>query len=64
MKFRFITHRLVLLPLALLLAACATDREPPRSSDIDINTGPFGPRVRIGGIDQDDSTPVSVRIGR
>lgn len=49
--------------LILSLAACASKPEP-RQPGVDINLGPFGPRIQISGIDHNDSTPVGVDIDR
>ncbi len=49
--------------VALCAASCASKPEP-RQPGIDINLGPFGPRIQVSGLDHDDSTPASVNIDR
>jgi hypothetical protein len=53
----------ILLAAALILAACSSLRPEPRRGAISIDTsGVGGPDIQIGGIDNDDETPVSVSI--
>lgn len=48
--------------MCLVLCACAPKREEPRPGTISIKTGGLGPDVEISGVDNDDDTPVSIRI--
>lgn len=55
--------RLALAAALVSLAACASKPEPAQPG-VDINLGPFGPRIQVSGLDHDDTTPARVNIGR
>lgn len=46
----------------VMLAACSSPRPEPKPGTISINMGGLGPNIEIGGIDNDDDTPATVRI--
>ena len=54
---------LLALAAAVALTACAS-KPKPKEPGIHIDGGLFGPKIDITGIDNDDSTPVSMNIGR
>ena len=54
--------RLVLAATLVSLTACASKPEPAQPG-VDINLGPFGPRIQVSGLDHDDATPARVNIG-
>lgn len=61
MKLSRLLLTLVATPAAL--TACSSPRPEPRPGTISINAGGIGgPNLEIGGIDNDDDTPASVRI--
>lgn len=56
--------KLAAVSLVVLCAASCASKPEPRQPGIDINLGPFGPRIQVSGLDNDDSTPASVNIDR
>ena len=48
---------------ALLVIGACTPHVTRTGSELQVNSGLFGPRVNIGGLDDDD-TPVSVNVQR
>ena len=55
--------KLAALALAALTAVSCASKPEPAEPGVDINLGPFGPRIRVSGLDHDDATPASVKVG-
>ncbi len=55
--------KLAALALAALTAVSCASKPEPAEPGIDINLGPFGPRIRVSGLDHNDETPASVKVG-
>ncbi|MBU3665917.1 MAG: hypothetical protein FGM15_08610 [Chthoniobacterales bacterium] len=71
---RSITNEAMKTPTPKILAATAamvvvagagcSPHVSQNASGLNIRTVPFGPTVQIGGVDDDDDTPVSVNVAR